>query len=220
MRHSHRFRINQIKHGNSYYKNWNRSSKEYKKWMILCYRKEIENTKKLLQEEKIEESTAHAYERTVRNKIKLISSVEGFSLIVKETLQRISLYIINVRRIRDIFSEMQNKKKSKQHLKDIALKQLQANNAEYIMEYVKSNITPENEEMLKEIILYYQGVYLISSRLRLAKINKYEKKKADIKAMQLERNIIQSLFEKGEISWNIASELRKNLNYIESDVLR
>ena len=43
---------------------------------------------------------------------------------------------------------------------------------------------------------------------------------ADIKAMQLERNIIQSLFENGEISWNIASELRKNLNYIESDVLR
>lgn len=115
---------------------------------------------------------------------------------------------------------MQNKKKSKQQLKDIALKQLQATNAEYIMEYVKPNITPENEEMLKEIILYYQGVYLISSRLRLAKINKYEKKKADIKAMQLERNIIQSLFENGEISWNIASELRKNLNYIESDVLR
>ena len=188
--------------------------------MILCYRKEIENAKKLLQEEKIEESTAHAYEKAVRNKIILISSVEGFSLIVKETLQRVSLYIINIRRIRDIFSEMQNKKKSKQQLKDIALKQLHATNEEYIMEYVKSNITPENEEMLKEIILYYQGVYLISLRLRLAKINKYEKKKADIKAMQLERNIIQSLFENGEISWNIASELRKHLNYIESDVLR
>lgn len=216
----YRYRINQLKHGNSYYKNWNRSSKEYKKWMILCYKKEIENTKKLLQEEKIEESTAHAYEKTVRNKIKLISSVEGFSLIVKETLERISLYILNIRRIRDILREMQNKKKSKQHLRDIALKELHATNAEYIIEYAKSNITSENEETLKEIILYYQGVYLISNRLRIAKINKYEKKKADIKAMQLERNIIQSLFENGEISWNIASVLRKNLNYIESDVLR
>ncbi|NRW28669.1 hypothetical protein DE155_001173 [Clostridium beijerinckii] len=38
--------------------------------------------------------------------------------------------------------------------------------------------------------------------------------------MQLERNTIQSLFENGDITWNIASELRKNLNYIESDVLR
>ena len=88
------------------------------------------------------------------------------------------------------------------------------------MQYVKSNITPENEETLKEIILYYQGVYLISSKPILEKINKYEKKKVEIKAMQLERNIIQSLFENGDINWNIASELRKNLNYIESDVLR
>ncbi|AQS08860.1 sodium, potassium, lithium and rubidium/H(+) antiporter [Clostridium saccharobutylicum] len=216
----YRYRINQLKHGNSYYKNWNRSSKEYKKWMNLCYKKEIENTKKLLQEEKIEESTAYAYEKIVRNKIKLISSVEGFSLIVKETLERIYIYIHDIRRIRDILREMQNKKKSKQQLKDIALKELQATNAEYIIEYAKSNITSENEEMLKEIILYYQGVYLISNKLRLAKKNKYEKKKADIKAMQLERNIIQSLFENGEISWNIASALRKNLNYIESDILR
>lgn len=216
----YRYRINQLKHGKSYYKNWNRSSKEYKKWMILCYKKEIENTKKLLKEEKIEESTAHAYEKKVRNKIKLISSVEGFSLLVKETLERISLYILNIRRIRDILREMQNKKKSKQHLRDIALKELHSTNAEYIIEYAKSNITSENEETLKEIILYYQGVYLISNRLRLAKINKYEKKKADIKAMQLERNVIQLLFENGEISWNIASVLRKNLNYIESDLLR
>lgn len=115
---------------------------------------------------------------------------------------------------------MQNKKKSKQHLRDIALKELHSTNAEYIIEYAKSNITSENEETLKEIILYYQGVYLISNRLRLSKINKYEKKKADIKAMQLERNVIQLLFENGEISWNIASVLRKNLNYIESDLLR
>lgn len=59
----YRYRINQLKHGNSYYKNWNRSNKEYKKWMILCYKKEIENTKKLLKEEKIDEPTAHAYEK-------------------------------------------------------------------------------------------------------------------------------------------------------------
>ena len=40
------------------------------------------------------------------------------------------------------------------------------------------------------------------------------------KEMQLEINIIQSLFENGNINWNIAYELGKNLNYIESDILR
>ena len=216
----YRYRINQLKNGNCYYKNWNRSNKEEKKWMILCYKKEIENTKKLLQEEKIDESTAYAYEKITKKKIKLISSVENFSLTVKEALVRISILILNIKKIKYILRGMENQKKSEQHLKAIAMKELHATNAEYIIEYVKSNITPENEETLKEIILYYHGVYLISSKPILEKINKYEKKKIEIKAMQLERNIIQSLFENGDITWNIASELRKNLNYIESDVLR
>ena len=216
----YRYRINQLKSGNSYYKNWNRSNKEEKKWMISCYKKEIENTKKLLQEEKIDESTAYAYEKITKKKIKLISSVENFSLTVKEALVRISILILNIKKFKYILRGMENQMRSKQHLKAIAMKELHAINAEYIIEYVKSNITPENEETLKEIILYYQGVYLISSRPMLEKINKYEKKKVKIKAMQLERNVIQSLFENGDINWNIASELRKNLNYIESDVLR
>jgi CPA1 family monovalent cation:H+ antiporter len=216
----YRYSINQLKHGNSYYKNWNRSNKEEKKWMILCYRKEFENVEKLLQEEKIDESTAYAYEKATRNKIKLISSVEGFSLTVKEALVRISILIFNIKKFRYILRGTQNKKRNQQHLKAIALKELHVINAEYIIQYVKSNITPENEETLKEIILYYQGVYLISCKPILDKTNKYEKKKAEIKAMQLERNIIKSLFENGDITWNIASEIRKNLNYIESDVLR
>ncbi|HEX9025237.1 MAG TPA: Na+/H+ antiporter [Clostridium sp.] len=216
----YRYRINQLKNGNSYYKNWNRSNKEEKKWMILCYKKEIENAKKLLQEEKIDESTAYAYEKITKKKIKLISSVENFSLTVKEALVRISILILNIKKFKYILRGMENQKRSKQHLKAMAMKELHAINAEYMIEFVKSNITPENEETLKEIILYYHGVYLISSKPILEKINKYEKKKVEIKAMQLERNIIQSLFENGDITWNIASELRKNLNYIESDVLR
>jgi Na+/H+ antiporter len=216
----YKYRIHQLKRGNSYYKNWNRSSKEEKKWMILCYKKEIENTKKLLQEEKIDESTAYVYEKSVRNKIKLISSVEGFSLIFKEALARISILIFNIKKFRYILRGIENHKRSQQRLKDLAMKELYSTNAKYLIQYVKSIITPENEETLKKIILYYQGVYWVASKPILEKANKHEKKKAEIKAMQLERNIIQSLFENGDINWNIASELRKNLNYIESDILR
>ncbi len=39
----YKYRIHQLKRGNSYYKNWNRSSKLEKKWKILknCYKKKI-----------------------------------------------------------------------------------------------------------------------------------------------------------------------------------
>ncbi|MBN7575077.1 Na+/H+ antiporter [Clostridium sp. 2-1] len=216
----YKYRIHQLKRGNSYYKNWNRSSKEEKKWMLICFKKEIENTRKMLQENKIDESTAYFYEKSVRNKIKLMSSVEGFSLIFKEALMRISSLIFNIKKLRYILRGIENKKRSEQQLKDLAMKDLYFTNAKYLIQYVKSIITPENEETLKKIILYYQGVYWVASKPILGKASKYEKKKIQIKAMQLERNTIQSLFENGDITWNIASELRKNLNYIESDVLR
>ncbi|OPJ63930.1 Na+/H+ antiporter [Clostridium chromiireducens] len=216
----YKYRIHQLKRGNSYYKNWNRSSKEEKKWMLLCFKREIENTKKLLQEGKIDESTAYVYEKSIRNKIKLMSSVEGFSLIFKETLARISILVFNIKKFRYILHGLENNKKSEQRLKDLALKELYSTNAKYLIQYVKSITTPENEETLKKIILYYQGVYWVASKPILEKSNKHEKKKVEIKAMQLERNTIQSLFEDGDINWTIASELRKNLNYIESDILR
>jgi Na+/H+ antiporter len=216
----YKHRIHQLKRGNSYYKNWNRSSKKEKKWMIICYKKEIENTKRLLYENKIDESTAYIYEKSVRNKIKLISSVQGFSLIFKEALASISELIFNLKKFRYILQGIENHKRSAQSLKNTAMKELYCTNAKYLIQYIKSITIPENEETLEKIILYYQGVYWIASKPILDKLNKYEKKNIEIKAMQLERNIIQSLFENGDISWNIASELRKNLNYIESDILR
>jgi len=216
----YKYRIHQLKRGNSYYKNWNRSSKEEKKWMLICFKKEIENTRKMLDSGNIDESTAYFYEKSVRNKIKLMSSVAGFSLVFKEVLARISSLIFNIKKFRYILRGIENKKRSEQQLRNLAMKELYSTNAKYLIQYVKSIITPENEETLKKIILYYQGVYWVASKPILERASKYEKKKIEIKAMQLERNIIQSLFEGGDITWNIASELRKNLNYIESDILR
>lgn len=216
----YKYRINELQNGNSYYRSWARSSKEEKKWMLLCYKKEIENTRKLLQEEKIDESIAYAYEKLVKNKIGLMSSLESFSLAIKEILRTIAILLLNIKKIKFILNTFRTQKKQQEHLKVMAIRELHAINAEYIIEYLKSNIRPENEEVIKEIISYYQGIFFISTKPVLEKINKHEKKKIEIKALQLERNSIQCLFEDGDISWNIASELRKNLNYIESDILR
>ena len=48
-------KINELLNGTSDYNNWNVVNKEEKKLRVLCYKKEIENTRKLLEEEKIDE---------------------------------------------------------------------------------------------------------------------------------------------------------------------
>jgi CPA1 family monovalent cation:H+ antiporter len=212
--------IHQLKRGNSYYKNWNIGDKEEKKWMLVCFKKEIENTETLLQQGKISEATAYAYEKAIRNKIKLISSVEGFSLRLKQAYARFAIMLSNIRRFKFILQVLENNKDIEKYSTNIEMKELYLTNAKHLIHYIKSIINSENEETLKKIILYYQGLCWRASKPFLEKYNKYEKKKADIKAMQLERIIIQSLFENGDINWHIASELRKNLNYIESDILR
>ncbi|WP_238916741.1 Na+/H+ antiporter [Clostridium sp. YIM B02555] len=216
----YKLRIHQLKRGNSYYKNWNIGDKEEKKWMLICFKKEIENTETLLQQGKISEATAYAYEKAIRNKIKLISSVEGFSLRLKQAYARFAIMLSNIRRFKFILQVLENNKDIEKYSTNIEMKELYLTNAKHLIHYIKSIINSENEETLKKIILYYQGLCWRASKPFLEKYNKYEKKKADIKAMQLERIIIQSLFENGDINWHIASELRKNLNYIESDILR
>lgn len=148
-----------------------------------------------------------------------MSSRESFSLRIKEITRIVSLIMFNIKRVKIILRELKVQKNATKRLKIEALRSLNITNAEYIIDYLNKNITIENEKYVKNIILYYQGVILLASKPMLRKINKAEKKKVEFKALQLERESIQNLFENGEITWNIASTLRKNLNYIESDIL-
>ena len=212
-------KINELLNGTSDYNNWNVVNKEEKKLRVLCYKKEIENTRKLLEEEKIDEQAAYSYEMLVRNKIKLVSSRENILLRVKEAIRIVSIIIFNIRRINLILKELKAQKNSVKRLKIDALRSLHIINAEYIIDYLKKNMTIENEQYVKNTILYYQRLILVANKPILKKINKAEKKRVEFKALQLEREVIQALFETGDITWNVASTLRKNLNYIESDIL-
>lgn len=212
-------KINELLNGTSDYNNWNAVNKEEKKLRVLCYKKEIKNTRKLLEEEKIDEQAAYSYEMLVRNKIKLVSSRENILLRVKEAIRIVSIIIFNIRRINLILKELKAQKNSVKRLKIDALRSLHIINAEYIIDYLKKNMTIENEQYVKNTILYYQRLILVANKPILKKINKAEKKRVEFKALQLEREVIQALFETGDITWNVASTLRKNLNYIESDIL-
>lgn len=204
----YKYQISQIERGNTYYKSWEIRSKEEKKLLINCFKMEIENTQRMLAENIIDEETAFECESILENKIRIESLATALSV----SLKRISRMIMFFRRRKRVKTvEYKNK--------IIAIHDTNAVNAEYIINYLSNNITEDNKKLYTKVIDYYKGIKLMSRRPIINRIDKSEKKKIEVISLQIERYTIQSLFEKGIISWSIASELRKNLNYIESDTL-
>lgn len=204
----YKYQISQIERGNTYYKSWEIRSKEEKKLLINCFKMEIENTQRMLAENIIDEETAFECESILENKIRIESLTTALSV----SLKRVSRMIMFFRRRKRVKTvEYKNK--------IIAIHDTNAVNAEYIINYLSNNISEDNKKLYTKVIDYYKGIKLMSRRPIINRIDKSEKKKIEVISLQIERYTIQSLFEKGIISWSIASELRKNLNYIESDTL-
>lgn len=204
----YKYQITQIERGNTYYKSWEIRSKDEKNLLIECFKKEIENTHRLLDKGEIDESAAYECENILEYKIKLESRRIALSMGVKRFTRLIAFYT-------------RGKKMHSIQDKDllIAMQKVNVSNADYILEYLNENIDENNEKIYKKVIEYYKGIKLMARRPIMRRVNKEEKKKIEVISLQIERQTIQKLFEKGTISWNIASELRKNLNYIESDTL-
>lgn len=169
---------------------------------------EIENTQRMLAENIIDEETAFECESILENKIRIESLATALSV----SLKRVSRMIM-------FFKRRKRVKTVEDKNKIIAIHDTNAVNADYIIKYLSNNITEDNKKVYTKVIDYYKGIKLMSRRPIINRIDKSEKKKIEVISLQIERYTIQSLFEKGIISWSIASELRKNLNYIESDTL-
>lgn len=204
----YKYQISQIERGNTYYKSWEIRSKEEKKLLIKCFKKEIENTHRLLEENEIDEDVAFDCEGILENKIRIESLATAASIGFKRLSRMLMLY----KRRKKVTT-------SEEKTRMIAIQDTHAINADYIIEYLKNNINEENEKTYNKVIEYYKGIKLMSRRPIIRRVDKDEKKKIEVISLQIERHTIQSLFERGIINWNIASELRKNLNYIESDTL-
>ena len=204
----YKYQISQIERGNTYYKSWEIRSKEEKKLLINCFKMEIENTQRMLAENIIDEEIAFECESILENKIRIESLATALSV----SLKRVSRMIM-------FFKRRKRVKTVEDKNKIIAIHDTNAVNADYIIKYLSNNITEDNKKVYTKVIDYYKGIKLMSRRPIINRIDKSEKKKIEVISLQIERYTIQSLFEKGIISWSIASELRKNLNYIESDTL-
>ncbi|MEC0370224.1 Na+/H+ antiporter [Paenibacillus chibensis] len=87
---------------------------------------------------------------------------------------------------------------------------------------VKKLETPENRDTVQNIIADYRGMEFQlqndSKRSESGLDPNIERRELELKAIQAERNEIQTLFEQGEISRTLANTLRMDVNYHEGHV--
>ena len=101
-----------------------------------------------------------------------------------------------------------------------AIRQLREENEVLIISKLKEQLTKENVDIIGPLITEHT-IFLERVRKEHSprgKRAKFEQKKREVQvlAFQLERDIIQNMFEKGGISRDLARDLRQNLNMIET----
>jgi NhaP-type Na+/H+ or K+/H+ antiporter len=207
----YRYQINQLNKDNAYYKSWEFRGKEEKKLLVQCFKMEIAYINKMVESGDIDEDIAEECENILRTKIKQESRGDGLSLRVRKFIRARKLPFKKL-----IDRSMINEDVSRQ----IKIQTIHLATADHVIGYLSSNMDDSNKELYGKVIGYYNGIRLMSRRPIGTKASKKDKKIINVKALEIERKIIQEMFESGSIGWTMATELRKNLNYIESDTLK
>ncbi len=92
------------------------------------------------------------------------------------------------------------------------------------VEAVKEQMNEKNTEISLPILSHYrEAIERFGSGLRNVRISRRSvnnKKELQFKAIQIQRNEVQILFEKGEISRETANKLRRFINYTEASMLQ
>ncbi|WP_282941131.1 Na+/H+ antiporter [Paenibacillus sp. RC67] len=88
---------------------------------------------------------------------------------------------------------------------------------------IQQRITDKNRTAAETVIAHYQAIIdrLCRNQIQPHKLELFHKQKREImfKALQVERNEVQLMFEQGDISRELAGSLRKFINYMESTSL-
>ncbi|WP_313893977.1 Na+/H+ antiporter [Psychrobacillus sp.] len=118
-----------------------------------------------------------------------------------------------------LFSPKNQKRIKNIRTKNKKIIQLKIEMAEVAIQYLKDQMTPENEEICLLIIGEYNEMIMkfkISDKSRgKANYSQLQRELQD-KAFQVERDEIQSLFESGEITLEVTRKIRKQINIREA----
>ncbi|WP_220751040.1 Na+/H+ antiporter [Apilactobacillus xinyiensis] len=185
-----------------------------------------EQTEKFLQEEvKIREKAIDLERKVAKN---MLNNHHISKVVFDEIEQRINHRESEVLSEFDRFSYALEWKSAYQTLKvwifkqnenDKTVKELNSALAlvfNYTIKELRESSFSSNKDLVRQIILEYENLaYLVKNNNN--KFNYDEQyRKLQIKAFGAQRKTIQSLFEDGKISWNTASDLRQEINYLEN----
>lgn len=127
--------------------------------------------------------------------------------------------------VRHLFKKRFNaNRKNKWTTKELEqFKQLKLQSIHEAVEKIMACASDENRGAAMSVIAHYRQIeQLIRSENMSLSMNEEiqeQKKELQVKAIQSERNIIQSLYEKGEVDRSMAGKLRMFINYREASLL-
>jgi len=183
-------------------------SKESRQLKLKLLKLEYEYVEHSMENGEVDESLGGRYLQMVEKKISLLSRSN-----------RYKAYLKRIGQMTAMFSRV-SAYKGKRHHPMEAFQELHCQSALYIIDYLKDNLNEGNAPLYRNYIQYYAATRVLPSQVMNSDFNNQELKKYKVKSLQLERNTIQHFYEEGKINWNIASTLRKTLNYAEAEILR
>ncbi|MEN1139673.1 Na+/H+ antiporter [Listeria monocytogenes] len=181
---------------------------------------ERENTQKMTDEGRIVATDSYRYQHYLNMMEQAIK--QRFRTKVKTAwmfLYRLIMLVIHPKKWGRITHKVK-KGISKDSERFQAIRQLREENEILIISKLKEQLTKENADVIGPLITEHT-IFLERVRKEHSprgKRAKFEQKKREVQvvAFQLERDIIQNMFEKGGISRELARDLRQNLNMIET----
>lgn len=155
---------------------------------------------------------------------KFQTSLEKIELMLTTRLKLKKLLILGLAILKRWMSKASKKEKAfdRSHPKWREYKSLKLEAIQAAILQVKKLETPENRDTVQNIIADYRGMEFQlqndSKRTDSGLNPNIERREIELKAIQAERNEIQTMFEQGEISRTLANTLRMDVNYHEGHV--
>ncbi|MBC1476115.1 Na+/H+ antiporter [Listeria welshimeri] len=181
---------------------------------------ERDNTQKMTDEGRIVATDSYRYQHYLNMREQAIK--QRFRTKVKTAwmfFYRLLMLVIHPKKWGRVTHKMK-KGISKDSERFQAIRKLREENEILVIQKLKEQLTKENADIIGSLITEHT---IFLERVRKehgprGKRAKFEQKKREVQviAFQLERDIIQNMFETGGISRDLARDLRQNLNMIET----
>ncbi|HAK75084.1 MAG TPA: hypothetical protein DCP36_18890 [Sporomusaceae bacterium] len=178
---------------------------------MICLRAEQAETEHLLETGQISQDTAYHLQKHIK---------EVEAALSNQTKLHFFVFTSFIKRL-IVMLTLHKKKNLKTEIQELRFARIRTSKA--AIAAIREHISDETKQASVELINgYYKSIERLSMQAQyphgkdlLAK----QKKELQLKAIQIERNEVQTLFENGEINRDIAINLRRSINYFEATIL-